>query len=343
MLPPQLPPTLPLTVAYVALCGGLVLLGLVIERRPQPWRRGPLFVTLSEIGLVWSLWFFAFGGPTLPGGAGFDIASYWGVTLDDPYRHAFGPIDEFLAFRYSPPIAFLVAPLHGLPLDVVGYAFTILLFAALAFLAGRYSLAVLAFPPVVISIWQGNIDLLIAASVAIGVRRPAAWSFGILTKITPGLGLLWFAVRREWRSLAIALGVTAAIAVPTFLVRPDLWSRWLAALLQDNPSLSAYGPFSLPARLAVAAILVVYAARTNRAWILGIAIALAQPAIVLRGLAVAVASVYLATHRWSSAAVQTGYSASLGGPPSADGTVKAGGPIHDGRELPSSTGASAGT
>ncbi len=46
----------------------------------------------------------------------------------------------------------------------------------------------------------------------IGFRYPAAWSLILLTKITPGIGLLWFAVRREWRALAIALGATAAIA-----------------------------------------------------------------------------------------------------------------------------------
>ena len=38
--------------------------------------------------------------------------------------------------------------------------------------------------------------------------RPS-WAFVLLTKVTPGIGLLWFAIRRRWRDLAIALGVTA--------------------------------------------------------------------------------------------------------------------------------------
>ena len=37
------------------------------------------------------------------------------------------------------------------------------------------------------------------------VERPA-WAFVLLTKVTPGMGLLWFVVRREWRALLIAYG-----------------------------------------------------------------------------------------------------------------------------------------
>ncbi len=329
-------------VLYSLLVVGLLAVGLLIERRPFPFRSGPAFIVLSEIGLLWGLWFFAFGGPADPGGAGFDFLSYWGISLDDPYRFAFGPVDQVGAFRYAPPIAFVLAPLGALPFKVFAFGLTILLFATLVFLAGRYALVVLAFPPVVISIWQGNIDLLLAASVALGLRYPGTWAFGILTKVTPGIGLLWFVVRREWRSLAIALGVTAAIALPTILLRPDLWSRWLAALLQTGSLPDQYASL-LPIRLAIGAALIIFAARTERAWILGIAIALAQPPVVLRGFTVAVASVYLATHRESLATVQTGRSASRGGPPSVLGTENTGAPIQVGLEVPSSTGVSVGT
>ena len=43
-------------------------------------------------------------------------------------------------------------------------------------------------------------------AIVLGFRWPFTWAFVLLTKVTPGVGLLWFAVRREWRSLAIALG-----------------------------------------------------------------------------------------------------------------------------------------
>ncbi len=45
-----------------------------------------------------------------------------------------------------------------------------------------------------------------AAAIALGFRYPATWAFVLLAKVTPGIGLLWFLVRREWRNLAIALG-----------------------------------------------------------------------------------------------------------------------------------------
>ena len=339
----SIPSSLPLLVLVLLLALGMLVLGFVIERQPEPWQHGRRFVILSEIGLLWSLWFFIVAVPATPGGAAYDIVSYWTVNLDDPYARSFGAMDQLGSFRYSPVFAFLMAPLHALPFDVVVYAFTILFFVTLVWLAGRYSLAALAFPAVVLSIDQGNIDLLIAASIVLGMRYPAAWAFGILAKLTPGVGLLWFAARREWRSLAIALGATVAIALPTVVARPDLWQGWIASLTQDNVSVASYGGFSLPLRLAIAAVLIVFAARTDRPWILGIAIALSQPGAVLRILAVAVSSIYLATHRGSVLATHTGYSARRGRPPSAAGTVNAAGPIHDGRELPSRTGASAGT
>ena len=57
----------------------------------------------------------------------------------------------------------------------------------------------------------GNINLLIVGAVLIGFRYPWAWAFIILTKVTPGIGLLWFLTRREWRHLAIALGATLGV------------------------------------------------------------------------------------------------------------------------------------
>ncbi len=87
-----------------------------------------------------------------------------------------------------------------------------------------------AFPPVALSLYHGNIDLFIAAAVALGFRYPWTWGFVLLTKVTPGVGLLWFAVRREWRSLLIALGVTGTIVAVSVAVNPQLWQEWFAFL-----------------------------------------------------------------------------------------------------------------
>ena len=45
------------------------------------------------------------------------------------------------------------------------------------------------------------------------MRHPAAWAFPLLTKVTTGVGVLWFAFRRDWRSLGIAIGATAVIVL----------------------------------------------------------------------------------------------------------------------------------
>ena len=71
----------------------------------------------------------------------------------------------------------------------------------------------------------GNVQPLLAAAVVIGFRWPAAWAFVILTKIAPGIGLLWFAFRREWRNLGIALAATAIIAAVSFVVAPPAMGR----------------------------------------------------------------------------------------------------------------------
>ncbi len=100
-----------------------------------------------------------------------------------------------------------------------------MLVATAIWLGGRRALWVLAFPPVALELYYGNVNLLIAAAIALGFRYPAAWSFVLLTKVTPGVGLLWFAVRREWRQLAIALGVTAVIVAASVALDGRLWAR----------------------------------------------------------------------------------------------------------------------
>ena len=56
----------------------------------------------------------------------------------------------------------------------------------------------------------------------------------LLTKVTPGVGLLWFVVRREWRPLVIALGVTAAIVTVTFVAVPWMWADWISMVLAEG-------------------------------------------------------------------------------------------------------------
>ncbi len=259
-------------------------------------RPGPAMFALSVFGAIYTAWFFGIIGREV-GSAGYDAFAYWDVRLDDLYGRSMGNLTAFGAFRYSPPVAMALAPLHGFAWTDFFWVLSCLLVGTLAYLGGRWTLAVLAFPGIAVSLYEGNIDLFLAASVAVGIVSPIAWVFPLLTKPTMAVCLLWFAVRREWRALAVALGATTAIVLVSAALRPDLWTGYFA-MLGDNarlPTGQELGPLWL--RLPAAAILVVFAARTDRPWIVALAAALAQPLFGLRSASVALGAVYLWRHR----------------------------------------------
>lgn len=229
---------------------------------------------------------------------GFDAWSYWSVDVDELYRRTFDSNYTLGAFRYTPPIGLLLAPLAALPWWLFLWLYAALLVATLVWLGGRWTLALLAVPFVALELYHGNVHLLLAAAIALGFRHPWAWSFVLLTKVTPGIGLLWFAVRREWRSLGIALGVTGLLAAAVLAVAPNLWLEWWLSLLSnvDEPQ-----PFSipppLPVRLPIAAAIVVWGARTDRPWTVPVAATLALPILWFHGLSVLLATVPSLRHR----------------------------------------------
>jgi hypothetical protein len=145
-------------------------------------------------------------------GVAIDAHAYWAVNMADPYSSAMrSPLDAYL---YSPAFAQLIAPLRALPWEWFIRIWTALEGAALVLLAGPFTLLVLFAEPTLYELDLANINLLIALALVAGFRWPAAWAFILLTKVTPGVGLIWFAVRRQWRSLAVAIIVTGALAGP---------------------------------------------------------------------------------------------------------------------------------
>ena len=88
----------------------------------------------------------------------------------------------------------------------------------------------------------------------------------------PAVGLLWFVVRREWRSLAIAVGTIGVIVLASFIVSASAWIDWIRFLLASS------GGSEYPVlRLALGAILVVIGAATGRRWLVPVAVLLALP------------------------------------------------------------------
>jgi glycosyl transferase family 87 len=229
-------------------------------------------------------------------GTGQDARCYWQATLANPYLHS--DWNDPIAYVYSPAFLQLVSPLTALPWQAFVAAWTAILLAVVRFLTGPRLLAAgLLFPFTAMEVAGGNVSLLLAAAIVIGFRWPAAWSLVLLTKITPGIGLLWFAVRREWRALAIALGATAAIAAVSFVLLPDQWGSWVDVVIRNVAAGKSGTWASLPVplwiRLPIAAALVVWGARTDRRWTVPVASMVALPALWYGGLSMLLAVIPL--------------------------------------------------
>ncbi len=232
--------------------------------------------------------------PFLPDsfGPGHDARSYWVVTLDDPY--AFGLVGEESAFPYSPAFLQALTPIRVLDWTPFLVVWTGLLMAALLAMVGP-----LLFTPMVtltaIDLWGGNIHLLLALAIVAGFRWPAAWAFMLLSKVTPGIGLLWFVARGEWRALSVAVATAAVIAGGSLALAPDIWVDWFR-FLEGSTGRSTVGhsvPVPLWVRLPLAAGLVVVAARTDRRWLLPLGVLLALPVIWWGSFSILAASVAL--------------------------------------------------
>jgi Glycosyltransferase family 87 len=227
--------------------------------------------------MVWIVFFVV--GPTIPNSFGFDARAYWGFPRDPIYAGP-GTANGYTIYRYSPVFIPIMQLFTLIPWPVFALLWAGFLFAVYLWMSGRNWLPLLAFPPILFELSMGNIHLLLAAAVVLGFRWPAAWSFVLLTKVTPGIGLLWFAVRREWRSLAIALGVTLAIVAVGVVVAPAAWADWVRSLRDTAPSVGEnIVAIPLLFRLVASAGLVVFGALTNRRWTVVVASTLALPTL----------------------------------------------------------------
>ena len=234
-----------------ALRHGVVLAGLIVTAYVYLVLRDPSW---SRIGTD-SLAYWAADPANL----------YVGATVGGDVAYLYSPAfaQAFAVFRLLPPFAFVVA-------------WAALVIVVAVRLARPWPAALLALSlPVSQEILMGNIHILLAAAMVAGFRYPATWSFVLLTKVTPGIGLLWFAVRREWRMLAVAVGATAAIVGMSVLISPEDWAAWLHLLLRDGGQESS----RLLVRLALAAALIAWGALTDRRWVVPAAGLLALPVV----------------------------------------------------------------
>ena len=232
---------------------------------------------------------------TQSGGAPVDVHAYWAA---DP-KHLYPPPGDPLqtdAYLYSPAFEVLVGWGRQLPFEVFAAIWRALQLAVLVWLAGPLTILVLFTVPVASEVNSGNIQLFLAAAIVLAFRGtgtgpgeegkperwspwPALWAFVLLTKVVPGVGLLWFLGRRRWKALAVALVVTVAIAAVTFAIWPDRWQAWITMLTTGGspaPLFPYYLPF-WPRFLGAAAIALIGAWQGWR-WTVVLAATLALPA-----------------------------------------------------------------
>jgi hypothetical protein len=209
-----------------------------------------------------------------------DMHTYWATGAGVSYVHSNPYVIG--AYLYAPVFAQGIAPLTLLPWPWFAALWTAAIAGALVWLVGRWAFPVLLFTgAVALELYLGQVDVFIAAAVVIGFRYPAVWAFPLLTKVAPGVGLLWFAVRREWRNLAIAVAATVAVAALSAVFAPQLWHDWYDLLrrsVTDRQVVEgAYLAIPVWARLPLALGIIAWGARTDRHWTVPIGILLAMP------------------------------------------------------------------
>ena len=229
---------------------------------------------LAIAGLIVAAWMYVVVGDKTWQRPAADGLIYWGVNAADPYAGA--TVGGANAYLYSPVFAQVFALIGHLPREVFIVGWTALLAAVAWWLARPWPAALLVLAlPVSQEVMIGNIHLLLAAAIVVGFRWPGTWAFPLLTKVTPGLGLLWFGVRREWRALAISLATTAAIAAASYVLAPHVWADWVALLRHDGGTQAQV----LVVRLVVAAAIVAWGGLTDRRWTVPLAAMLALPVV----------------------------------------------------------------
>lgn len=212
---------------------------------------------------------------------GADAGAYWHAWHTGKlYGLPPGALDAYL---YSPAFAEVTRPLALLPRNA--FCITWIAVEATVFMwllrpLGRWwgSAGFLMCVP---ELCLGNVYGLYALVLVVGFRAPGAWSLPVLTKITTGQGLLWFTVRREWRRLFIALATVGTVVAVSFAADHRLWLDWFHFLDQHRPD------NLMRIRVLAACAVTAVGARTDRRWLLPVAVMLSCPTFnLLKGVSI---------------------------------------------------------
>jgi len=249
-----------------------------------------LFVVVAAVIVVLRLFDTSPWTPTV-----LDMHTYWATR--DGFSYHQGDPYTIGAYLYAPAFAQVLSPITTLPWPWFAALWTAAIAAVYIWLVGRWAFPLLLTGAVALELYLGQIDIFIAAAIVVGFRYPVVWAFPLLTKIAPGIGLLWFVFRREWRNLALALTATVAIAAVSALIAPDMWRAWYELLyrtvFERQAVDGAYLAIPVWLRLPIGVAVIAWGARTDRHWTVPVAVLLAMPILWLNVFALLVAVVPL--------------------------------------------------
>ena len=243
-----------------------------LELRPNVHRDGMLLVGLV-IGLAIANGRFA---------APVDAINYWNAgTSTDLYPQSWSEVRGGLLF-YPPPVAQVMRLLQpiGWPAFVTGlmvatfasiwycareWSFPLLLIGVPYYLLG---VAWLTYPATFLSYaLLGNLQWILAALVLVALERPVVWAVLLVTKVTTAIGWWWHPLRGEWRAASIGAVTSAVVVGISIAIDPLLWVEFFAFMKRNasmaNPPMELFF-VPLPVRLAIAAGMLIWGARTDR-------------------------------------------------------------------------------
>lgn len=181
-------------------------------------------------------------------------------ALYGPARQVRGHLD--LPFTYPPSAALQMIPLAVMPAWLAELLVTTSSLACLAVtlwlimsrvrpdlrirtrvaLTAAAAVGLLALEPVRLTLWFGQINLVLMAAVALDcLTEKPRWPRGLLvgvaavTKLTPTAFVLYFLIRRDWKAAGTAVATSAAILLTGFVLFPHASRRyWFDAVIDTR-------------------------------------------------------------------------------------------------------------
>lgn len=263
--------------------------GLTGSARPHR-RYGPAFQILADAGLV-------LGGALAlaslvvivgdHGGLAYDTRAYWLAgrhILDGTSLYVPATVSDLGAYKYPPIFAQLFVPASLLPELLVAWIWRVSSILCLRYLVGSWkaSIVACAFLPVLTELSLGNVTLQIGAILLFALRdRRGAYllPWAAALKFGPVLLVPYLWLRQpEWRRpFLIGAAVFGAACIVSWAIAPGMWSGYVGTFGWENESLVAgsgvialvpgWGGLDFALRFGLAAVAVLYATYSGRAWL----------------------------------------------------------------------------